>query len=153
MQVGDIIFVRGKTLISNLIRYFDPGDFSHIAICISPTHVLESQRFVNTRITPFYFSDYEIIDLGLNDEQKEKVVHMGIDLVGKQYDYIQLLQYVFDDFGWKLNLNNPNNLICSELVGNLLRTVGRLPKDERTSNMSPNELYRYLKGIEYDKSN
>jgi hypothetical protein len=153
MDVGSVIFVRGHSPFSSLIRYFDPGQFTHVAICVSSTHILESQRFVNTRITPFYFSDYEVIDLGLNDEQKEKVVHVGIDLVGKQYDYFQLLQFVFDDFGWNLKLNNPNNLICSELVGNLLRVIGRLPEDERLSNMSPNELYMHLKEIEYDKNN
>lgn len=146
MQIGSIIFIRGHSIFSDIIRYFDPGNFSHVAISVSPngTHVLESQRFINTRITPFYFDDYEVIDLGLTDQQKTKLVHLSIQMCGKNYDYLQLLKYALDDFGINLKLNNPNKFICSELISTVLYGIGKIKGDEWIRDLSPNELYQYL---------
>lgn len=100
MQAGDIVFVRGHTPMSRLIRFFDRGEFSHVAIAVSKTHILEAQYGTRVRIVPFRFNleDCEIVDLGLTTQQRWKIKDTCLWFVGKRYDYLQALSYAFKDF-------------------------------------------------------
>lgn len=140
MQIGDILFVRGKSPISKVIKLVDKGEFSHVSIAVSETHILEAQYFTKSRITPIYFDDYEIIRLDLTERERIDVLKLAINLVGKWYDYIQILGYVL-----KHRINNPNSLICSELVANLLYSLGKVSDSNELRNATPNELYYLLK--------
>jgi hypothetical protein len=64
LQAGDIIFIRGHSLFSNAVRFFDPGTFSHVAVAVSATHILEAQFYTRVRIAPMNYDEYEVIDLG-----------------------------------------------------------------------------------------
>lgn len=156
MRAGDIVFESGTTPISKIIKWLDGGEFSHVGICVSDSgHLLESQYGVDTRITPFYFKDYEVVDLGLTDEERDKVVHLGIQLVGRHYDYLQIFGYLAKYlFGLKdiRKFNSPNNLICSELIDFILYSLGKVPVDIYLGGRTPNELYRFLK-YDYKKLN
>ena len=140
MKAGDIIFVRGNTILSKCIRYFDKGEFSHVAIAVSDTHVLEAQYFTKSRITPMYFTDYEIIDLGFTDEERMDTIKIGIELVGVWYDYFQAISYIF-----RTGFNNPNHYICSEMIAILLDRLGK-EQFQLETNITPNQLYKKLKG-------
>lgn len=146
IKAGDIIFVRGKSPIARLVQWFD-GEFNHVAIAMSHDKILEAQGGTRSRITDFYFDDYEVIDLQLTDEERDRVVHLGIELVGKRYDYVQIIGYVLRKI-FKINehkFNSPKNLICSELVYIILKELGKIPPQDNLIDATPNELYRYLK--------
>lgn len=154
MKSGDVVFVRGNSPISSLIRLFDKGEFSHVSICVSDgcKEVLEAQYFTTSSIVPFHFSDYEIVDLDLTDEQRKQISEIAPSLTGRQYDYFQILQYIirkiFKEFKW----NNPNNMICSEIVDLLLYSVDAIPEHDYLGNLTPNELYRYLTKLKYNNT-
>lgn len=139
MKAGDVIFVRGTSAFSTAVRYFDPGQFSHVAIAVSETHILEAQWYTKSRITPFYFQDYQIIDLDLGEAERDYIVHAGIQLVGKWYDYRQILGVVLRNPS-----NNPNYLICSEIIASLLSQIGKFEYTE-VIDLNPNQLYELLK--------
>jgi hypothetical protein len=141
MKAGDILFVRGEGLVSNMVRLIDKGEFSHVCIAVSETHILEAQYFTESRITNIYFDDFEIVDLGLND-QKNKLLEIAIDLTGKGYDFLHALSYLFN-----LKYNNPDTLICTEVVAQMLFRLGLIDNLQIYENMKPNELYRKLKGV------
>jgi hypothetical protein len=136
IKAGDILFVRGHSPLSSIIRLFDKGEFTHVAIALSDTHILEAQYFTKTRITPIYFDDYEVISLDLPEDELLKI---SIQLVGKWYDYLQIVGYMVEK-----RTNNPNRLICSELVATLLFQMGRIEEYENVKDLTPNELYQYL---------
>ena len=139
MQAGDIIFVKGRTPMSALIRLFDPGEFSHVAMAVSKTHILEAQYGTRTRIVPFRFKmeDCKIIDLGLPPKDRRTIETNSIYYVGKKYDYLQAIY-----LGFKKGYDNTNNMICTEVIHELLKESGYMccPHD-----MTPNELYRFFK--------
>lgn len=148
MKAGDIIFVRGKSPLSKCVKFFDNGEFSHIAIAVSDTHIFEANWYTRAEITEFHFEDYEIIDLGLTEEERQLIVSESFKLIGKWYDYFQILWYILKRFfnpKGRNRFNNPNMLICSEAVYILLNKLG---KEEIVGNLNidatPNELYRYL---------
>lgn len=149
-RAGDVLFVRGKSLISKLIKKIDNGSFSHVVIAVSEKSVLESQRFVKSSIVPIYFDDYEVVDLGLTDEERDKVVHLAVDLVGKHYDYIQVFNILLKKWFGKEIKNNPNNVICSELIVYILFKLNwfeNVSDADKFLKLTPNELYKYLTKI------
>lgn len=149
MKAGDIIFVRGNSPLSKIVRFFDKGRFSHVAIAVSETHVLEANWNMRTRIREMKYEDYEIVDLHLDEEERDQIVHEGIQMIGRWYDYSQIIWYVFAKLftlKGRNKLNNPKNLICSELVFYLLFIVGRLESNKNlNADITPNQLYKNLK--------
>jgi hypothetical protein len=153
VKPGDLIFVRGRSPIAHLIRLFD-GEFSHAAICVSESNaILESQYFTDTVIKKNHYEDYEVVDLGLTNEQRKKIQELGLKLVGKydEYDYKQFiwegLQRLFR-FKGKNKWNNPKQVICSELLVYLLLHIDyikNLDEIEFILDSSPNELYKIVK--------
>lgn len=138
LQTGDIIFIRGRGIISNTIRAIDRGEFSHVAVALSDTHVIEAEWNTKSIIKPFEHEDYEIVTLMLTDEQKDRLIKRAIQLTGMWYDYPQLLGYMFKGAKY----GTPKRLICSEVAYELLLEVGI---DVMDRNISPNKLYSYLK--------
>jgi hypothetical protein len=149
MKSGDIIFVRGNSLISWLIKLFDHGQFSHVAIAVSDNEVLEAEYNTKTRITPFYFTDYEIVDLGLSAEQMKRVEELAPKLIGYKYDFFEIVTIAIRNiFDRKFRIwNSPKAYICSELVEFVLSDIGVIPKDKDLRNITPNGLYEYLNKI------
>lgn len=147
---GDILFVRGHNPLSKLVEFFD-GEFSHCAICCGGDSILETDFFTNSRIVLNHYDDYEIVRLPLTDKQRDKVTHLAVDMVGRHYDYIQILYYLGEHL-LKLNpkgiVNSPKNMICSELVVYLLLQLDVIDGVNLTNRLldsTPNELYKFLK--------
>lgn len=157
MKKGDIVFCQGKGLMGSLIRFFDKGKWSHVAIAISNRYVLESDYDTSVAILPFDRSEYskiEVFDLGLTMKQRERVGRIGAGLVGRRYDYPQILWYAISKiFGIKgrNRLNHPDYYICSELVYFVLREAGILKElgieDIRGTDLTPNQLYDLVKYV------
>lgn len=142
MKAGDLIFVRGNSIISKAVRFFDPGRFSHVAIAVSPTHVIETNWNMRSRIVEFSYEDFELVRLNLSDRQREQIPAAARELEGRFYDYLQILAYIF-----KSRVNNPRFLICSELVYRTLLAVGFAVPSEY-EDATPNEMYAFFKARE-----
>lgn len=138
MRAGDIIFVQGSSPISRLVRLFDKGKFSHVAIAVSETHVIETNWNMKSKIVEFHYEDFELVRLQLSDNQRKIVPAVALKYEGKWYDYLQIISYIFQS-----RLNNPRHLICSELVYNILSEVGYV-EDGLSIDVTPNELYKIL---------
>lgn len=149
MRAGDIVFVRGNSPLSKLVQLFDKGEFSHVAIAVSETHILEADWYMRTRIREMKYTDVEIVDLGLTESERDDVVHAGIQLIGRWYDYPQILWYVLKRFfslDGRNKFNSPSNLICSEVIYYILANIGKLDCAMGLDfDVTPNELYEHLK--------
>lgn len=162
MKKGDIVFAQGKGLIGKTIRFFDKGKFSHVAIAVSDKHVIEADYDTSVAITVFDPREYsyiEIIDLNLTEDERNKVVDIGIKYIGRRYDYLQLIWYVFKKIfrlkGRNL-FNNPKNMICSELVWRILDEMGVIKELDLNGihygiDLTPNQLYDLLKHVSKNK--
>lgn len=147
METGDVVFVRGHSFISRIIEYFDKGKFSHVAIFVSDNAIIEVEHNTKSRIVPFEYKDYEIINLELTNKQKEIIQELSFKLLGHKYDYRQMIGYLVRFFNKNYKIHNsPKKYICSELVEIILQEVGYIPKDKKLRELSPNELYNYLTG-------
>lgn len=144
MKAGDLVFVRGTSLISRLIRLFDKGEFSHVAVAVSETEIIEINWNMKSKIVPFHYDNYEIVDLKLTDSERKHVSAYSKGLTGIWYDYTQILGYLI----MNNKFNNPRYLICSELAYTILFEINRLPKGSN-KDVTPNGLYKLLKDEGY----
>lgn len=158
---GDVIFVSGKGLISRIIKFFDKGRFSHVAMIVSNTDsngnfsVIESQYGLNTVIRKCNYNpkNYEIVSLGLTDEQREKIISLAIETINHydSYDYKQLLYQGWMDFlglHGRNKWNSPTHPICSETmvyILNRLKWFKNKSQIKYLTDATPNELYKILK--------
>lgn len=156
MKAGDVVFLKPTGFIGWAITKIDGGPYSHVAIAVSETHIIEAQYHTKSRIYPVYTGrSVTVMDLGLTDLQRAMITHNAIAITGKWYDYKLLVHYfVKNVFKWNLKAiwNSQNNLICSELVAGLLLSVdwdgaeGLVDK-----NITPRELFEYLTKVQLGK--
>lgn len=155
MQAGDVIFVKPKGFLSRMVAKIDGGPFSHVAMAVSATHIVEAQAFTRSRITPITERDTVILDLGLSDQQRAYIKEYAIAATGKWYDYELIAGYFAKNvFKWnyKALWNSQNNLICSELVAGLLLLVKYEGAEGlQDQNISPRELFTHLTNYELQK--
>lgn len=138
MKAGDIVFVRGNSIVSKMVRLFDKGRFSHVAIAVSATHVIETNWNMTSKIVEFKYTDFEVVRIDLTDSQRSRVPAVAKVLEGRMYDYLQVLAIIF-----KSRVNNPRYFICSELVYYVLKDIGYFT-DDTLRDATPNELYKHL---------
>jgi hypothetical protein len=138
METGDVVFVRGSTWISRIIRFFDKGEFTHVALAISNDRIIEAQYNIRSRVKKLSYKSYEVVPMNLTEVQKKKLVSIISKYEGKSYDFPLAFSMVT---GW-LRIDNPNYLICTELDIDMLKEAGVL--DPYLADMKPNEFYTYL---------
>lgn len=145
MRKGDILFVRGKSLISKVINSVD-GPYSHVALALSDDTILEAQRFTESRIVKNYHVDYDIHRLDLTDEQRDMIVECALQLIGREYDYAQVVGTLFNRLFHITRKNNRSKFICSELVVEMLYIIGYIDECDKEAiiHCTPNELFEFI---------
>jgi hypothetical protein len=148
LQTGDILFIRGHSPISSLIKYFD-GEYSHCAIVVSDcgTRILESQRFVKSRICSLKYTDLDFVSMNLNSQQKEKLREVAIRFCDFGYDYKKFIGYAIEKiFKFKKShyLDSNYHFLCSELIELVIGLIGAIPIDKNFGDKTPNELFEFL---------
>lgn len=129
MNIGDIIFVRGKGPVSELIEVVDGGPFSHVCMVMPYNTITESQYIVNTRDIPNPYKESEIVvvDLGLTDEERQALVNLHFKYLPCKYDLKQdigiLLHKLFSRLKTNKTWVNKNELICSRYMVRLLMEI------------------------------
>lgn len=147
MKAGDIVFVQGESWVSDAIRFFDNGTFTHVGIAVSDTHIVEAQRFTRVRIAPLPAATCVALTVARNERERMRIVLEATNMIGMRYDYLQILGYVFRKLfadAWGGSLNSPSRLICSEMVSRALFKAGITEDIDQAFDLTPNELYAYL---------
>lgn len=129
MKPGDLIFVKGKGPISELIEKIDGGPFSHVCMAMPFGTITESQYGVNTRDIPNPYSESEVVilDLGLTDEERQELVNIHFKYLPYKYDLKQdigiLLHKIFSQLQTNKTWVNKNMLICSRYIVYMLNGI------------------------------
>lgn len=147
MHTGDIVFFKGESLISKIISKLTKSPYTHVAVVIMNEVILESDRFIETRLRPLHDDEiYTIMRCELNSAQKEMIIANSINFIGKKYDYLQIAKWFFKltfNFDGKGLVNNANRVYCSELVDILFKSVGiDLLPDKQDGDVLPSDLLK-----------
>ncbi|MCX8074115.1 MAG: YiiX/YebB-like N1pC/P60 family cysteine hydrolase [Clostridia bacterium] len=131
LEVGDIVLVKPKSLLSRIICKFTNSKYSHACIVYSssPTPLILDIDYNMSKIRRLdYYNErgYDIFRLreGLSEDEKIALQVLILNYLDKEYDYKQLLSYLRKLFFHKDIINNPKKFICSELVFQLYYELG-----------------------------
>lgn len=149
VEVGDIVLVKPKGLLSKIIAFLTRSEYSHSCVVFRPTEpiLILDIDWTKTRIRPLsYYNDrgYDIYRFigELSFVQKEKMKNWMLEHIGVEYDYIQLISFL-NRILLRINkiFNNPNKFVCSEMVDRLYNSIGidLIPK-YKTGNITPEDL-------------
>lgn len=151
-MVGDVIFVEGTGIVSKIIQKVTGGKWSHVAIFITDTLILEAEwntkcRIIDIRETGYLSKNHEIIHIPLKPKQLELLNVAIYPFLGARYDYWLIIKLFFSYIiGYKLRKSLPKKVVCSELVAHILLILGEFSYDDfGISTYSPIELYNLLK--------
>ena len=151
-RVGDIIFVEGTGPVSRLIKLVSGGKWSHCAMYLDENTLIETEwstkcRIIDIENTDYLTKSHEIISIPLTIAQQELLQVLVFPLLGRKYDFWlifkMLIHFIFKT---KIKKHSAEYLVCSELVGYILLSLGIFNYDEaNVANTSPTELHDILK--------
>lgn len=163
MFIGDILFFKKTdSFISKVIAKVTKSEYSHVGLIVGFDRdnqmitIIESDRFIKTKVTKIKISDYHAIYTSgnLSNEVRERIVKYAFKKIGTRYDYMQilglLLSLLFDK---ERNgfFNSANKIICSELIDISYYEAGvKRNHPYNLGNVTPQELIDFygLKEIE-----
>lgn len=148
-MLGDVIFVKLKGPIADLVSDVEHSPYNHVAMYVGDGNIIEANGFIRTRVIPLsvYDGEYEVYRIpNLPEYQKRKIVDYALSKVGTHYDYLKILGLfirfeLFKRFrGWA----ERNHFICSELI-DLSLHFGDVPRKrlDHLGDISPIELFYY----------
>ena len=146
IQPGDVIFYRPSGFIGWAISKITKSKYSHVALVVSPDHIIEANRFIKSRIADLHYTKeiHSVYRLkNLPADTRLKIINNALSMLDVDYDYSQLfglfLRLVFDI---KTNIfNKVNKYICSEIIDNSFVKAGVPRKDqENIGDITPQEL-------------
>lgn len=128
MLVGDIVFFKGSGFISDVISKVTHSPYTHVAVVMHNNNILEANSFIKVRIRPIQKDEvFSVYRCNLTDKQRQIIYLKGEQFIGKDYDYVQVFQWLYrltinkDGLGI---VNNTNRLYCSELVDDVFEAAG-----------------------------
>jgi hypothetical protein len=132
MKTGDVLFFKGRSLISKVIAYITKSSYTHVALVIGEDIdgtplVLEAQRFTKTKIRRIQPSEvFEVYRTELTRKQQFHIELLAYTQEGKAYDYLEMVGLILRSW-WKSNrtlIEEKNKLYCSEVVDYIFYVVG-----------------------------
>lgn len=122
MQTGDILFFKGQSVISKIIAKATGSPYTHVAIALSDTLILEADRFINVRIREIKDTEVYTVRRYIHPltQPELDIMYLGaLSMAGNyRYDYLHV-------FVWFLRLiihkdisfiGNSRSVYCTELV-------------------------------------
>jgi len=154
-QAGDILFVEGKGKVPTLIRLgqainLDTTPYTHIAIFISETHVLEALAKGSTISPATKYPGAVWHKVKLSDTQRAHITASALDYVNIPYNWMDYFYLAIVRLGLtphKLTAKMETNqrMICSQLADYVLTDAGyKVFTDGRRHNeVTPGDLHRW----------
>lgn len=151
LNVGDLVFVRGTSLIDVAIEDITRGPYSHVALAMSFEQLIEAQCGEPVGYVPAskYAGSADVHRSALPLETIHAIVANASDALGEHYGYGLIVEeLVREETGIQLPVRENKHTICSVLVSDAIRRAGIVfcpgieypaPSDE-----AQDGLYRYF---------
>jgi hypothetical protein len=119
MEPFDLLFYRGKGIVSKAVKQFSDSPYSHVALVLDEYHLLEANwnHPLSIRHISYRRSDYDVYRVvGLEERQKEKIREYIQQTINAGYDYRLVISHVFHYFFKGKLIHDENRFDCSEWI-------------------------------------
>lgn len=148
MKKYSLLFYKGNSFVSKIIKLFTKSDYSHVAMVLDEYHVIETDwRFpVSIRHIKYNKTDYHIyhLNIELTQEQEECIKKFIYEEIDKKYDlkffFTRWFKIMFDCKTY----DDVNAYTCDDLIYEAFLRAGiKLVenKDEMTPQTLANSMY------------
>jgi hypothetical protein len=144
LQQFDILFYKGSSWISRLIKAETSSEYSHVALVIDPLHVVETDWRYPLRINHINYksSDFDIYRVDLSIMEREKMLEFIYMSLNVKYDYDEILK-IFLNNKLKLNLRDDDNFYtCASWIYSVFLSAGKNLVPMSSDIVSPQALIR-----------
>lgn len=159
IAAGDILLYSGTSLIDNIIASATHGPFTHAAIAVSPTQLIEAINY-GVKLNKIYAPN-AVIQIGksLESVRRDYALNWLYRQLGKKYNILAIVADTVlalspPALSHTPYLVSPSRLDCSQLVAQFLIVAGVMPIPDSwyvdTSRISPNDVYRAFASITRD---
>ena len=134
-----IIWYTSKGLKSKFNGEWKKG-FSHVELVVDGISCSASQYENKVRCKRINYnpSCWEFIELPVSYTQRHKVGDFFKDKIGKKYDYLGILGFIFG------NRDSRDKWFCSEICTEALKQAGIIKWNKDSARVSPNDLYEFF---------
>lgn len=145
VEIGDIILINSQTILGKGISIATAGKYSHVAVVISPTQVIEAIGKSGVQVTSllrFEFNDKSNVSVKrfkYKDELTfEKLKEIAVSYQNKGYDLTSALLSVIPI----INQSEDSKFFCSQLVANLYKSMNIELFNKDAHKVFPNDFDR-----------
>lgn len=129
IEIGDVLLVKGKGLVSFLVKLFTRSKYSHVALAVSNNRVIEIDWKYRLQIRSIEHEEYDVYRLnrGLTNEETFIILSYVYSLIGSKYDFSKIFSLVFEILfsrRGKRIFDNPNKFICSDIIDSAYQKIG-----------------------------
>lgn len=125
--LGDLVFVRGTSLIDDAIEDITHSPYSHVVLAISDDQLIEAQGGEPVEYVPAskYVGRADVYRSALPLETLQAIVANASDYLGEPYGYALIVEeLVREETGIQLPIPEDKHTICSVLVSDSIRRAG-----------------------------
>jgi len=125
MQPGDLVFVRGNTFFSKLIKKVTGSDITHVALALTDKLIIEADGFKRIYIKKLDYKNYEVVPMNFNIDKFDLYL-VCQPYLNKKYDYLNVISLWLKHLlkGVFPVLNIKNRYTCVEFVVAVLKDLG-----------------------------
>jgi len=118
MKPADIILVKGTDILDKLIEDAEHSVYSHCALAINDTTVIQAAFAGVDYLNINSFDIYDVYTCdSLTDDQRSGIINYAVSQLGKKYDYKLLAwEIVHLEFDFEFPIEEKNKFICSTFV-------------------------------------
>jgi hypothetical protein len=150
---AQVAFSKSKGIISNLIKLWTIGSYSHVELVIDGMSYTAgvSENAIRCKYIDYKKESniWDVYELDMTDEQIKVMLQFYKDTEGRKYDFKGI---VLSQFLWFVNKDDKDRYFCSEwtlqaidLACNRTLLYGGKPvSTKKYSKFSPNRLHKYL---------
>ena len=136
MQPMDLLFYKGTSHISQLIRWVTRSSYSHVALVLDNLHLVEADWRYPLRIRHISYrvKEYDLYRVDLTPEQTKMIWGFIRRTINCEYDFGEILKCL----GLEAH-GAPNKFTCSEWVSKAFSYAG-IELTSKTQGVTPNDL-------------
>lgn len=149
----DIIFYKRVGFINRLISWLTKSEYTHVALAVSDTEIIEANVFVNVRRIEFDKAEKVVIKRTryLTHEQEKIILNYVNSKLGTKYDYLTIAKKAIHLLlkRDRAIVDNDIRVYCSEIVDRAYLKAGiDLVSNRVDGDVTPSDLYLSEKLIE-----
>jgi uncharacterized protein YycO len=127
MKPFDLLFYKGNSIVSKVIKYFTGSTYSHVGLVLDGLHIVEIDWKFPLKIRHLKYNsrNYDIYRIdNLNEKQKEKMLEFVNFKLNTEYDHWENIRFLLWKFFKIKTKDDIDKFNCIEFIVDCFKYAG-----------------------------